>query len=415
MLDASSKKSVFTHNDLAKSMMKYHIGRTSIKELEKSIEKLAEQGELIKHKEKYTTLDLLKKEREILKIGKKSFNNSKNLLKVSAFAKECKKFEDRQAVVNNNFKGLNESQKLGLRHILTSKDNIIAIDGLAGVGKSTILNAVRDISGRKIINLLGLGNKFQGTAPTASAAKTLKDSANIESSTLHSFIYKYKGYIEGRGKVQTLKAIKKDYSKSVIFVDEASLISTQKMYELLQLREKLGFKLVLVGDQKQLGAVEAGKDFEQLIKVIPYAKLDKVIRQEKETHRQAVIEASQGNIEKTFNIHDKNIEEHSKKMVTATVNKYMESNYKERENTLLMSPTKKVRDQINNKIRIALNKEKILQGKTQSFTGLRQKDFSLADYNFSLMYKKDDVIKFLKIIQMVLSKMNIIKSLPLII
>ena len=368
-MDASSKKAVFGHNDLVRSMIKYTMGEATISKLEDAVTKLVNEGELIKHSDKYTTLSLLQKEKEILKIAKQSLNSTKSIIKESNVKNQIKAFEAREKASNNKFMGLNDSQKNGLKYILTSKDNIIAVDGLAGVGKSTILNAVRDISGRKIINLIGLGDKFGGAAPTASAAKTLQESAKVESSTLHSFIYKYKGYIEGRGKAQTLQTIKKSYSKSVIFVDEASLISTEKMHELFQLREKLGFKLVLVGDQKQLGAVEAGKDFEQLIKVIPYVKLD---------------------------IHDKNIEQHSKGIVSAAVAKYMELNLKDRDNTLLMSPTKKIRDEINDQIRVELKKEKILKGSIENFAGLRQKDMSLADYNFAMMYKKDDVVKFFK-------------------
>lgn len=151
--------------------------------------------------------------------------------------------------MNKNFKNLNDSQKYGLKHILTSKDNIIAIDGLAGVRKSTILNAAKYINGRKIINLFGIGNKFQEAAPRTSAAKTLKDDTNIQISTLHSFLYKYQDYIKVIGKINTLRNIRRDFSKAVIFVEDSSLISTHKMHELFLLRERLEFKLVLVGDQ----------------------------------------------------------------------------------------------------------------------------------------------------------------------
>jgi hypothetical protein len=109
-----------------------------------------------------------------------------------------------------------------------------------------------------------------------------------------------------------------------------------------------------------------------------------------------VVESSKGNIKKTFDIHDKNIEQHSKGIVSAAVAKYMELNLKDRDNTLLMSPTKKIRDEINDQIRVELKKEKILKGSIENFAGLRQKDMSLADYNFAMMYKKDDVVKFFK-------------------
>ena len=160
---------------------------------------------LIKSGEKYTTKVLLQKEKDILKIAKKSLGAHKEILREKNFDKQVKKFESRESIKNPSFKSLNKSQRSGLKHILTSKDGVIAIDGLAGVGKSTILNAVRDISQRKIINLVGLGEKFKGAAPTASAAKTLKESANIESQTLHSFLGKYQGYVHDRGKTTTLR------------------------------------------------------------------------------------------------------------------------------------------------------------------------------------------------------------------
>jgi conjugative relaxase-like TrwC/TraI family protein len=130
VLDASSKKSVFGHNDLVKSIIKYTIGDATITKLEEAVTKLVDEGELIKHNDRYTTLALLQKEKEILKIAKKSLNSAKPLLKESYFKKECKKFEDRQASLNNKFLGLNDSQKNGLKYILTSKDNMVELHQL---------------------------------------------------------------------------------------------------------------------------------------------------------------------------------------------------------------------------------------------------------------------------------------------
>ena len=93
VLDASSKKSVFAHNDLVKSIIKYTIGDATITKLEEAVTKLVEEGELIKHNDRYTTLVLLQKEKEILKIAKKSLNSCKPLLKESSFKKECKKYK----------------------------------------------------------------------------------------------------------------------------------------------------------------------------------------------------------------------------------------------------------------------------------------------------------------------------------
>ena len=45
-------------------------------------------------------------------------------------------------------------------------------------------------------------------------------------------------------------------------VDEASMSSNSQTAKLLDLANRLDFKLALVGDKQQLGAVEAGKPFE---------------------------------------------------------------------------------------------------------------------------------------------------------
>lgn len=66
----------------------------------------------------------------------------------------------------------------------------------------------------------------------------------------------------------------------------------------------------------------------------------------------------------------------------------MELKNNDRNKILLMLPTKKVRDQINNKLILALNKEKTLKGKLERFKALRQKYFLPADHNFALSYKK---------------------------
>ena len=165
---------------------------------------------------------------------------------------------------------------------------------MPGVGKSTVLDAVREISGQRIL-------KFEGIAPTASAAKTLKESANLEnSSTIHRFLYQNIGYIEGRGTKASLQEQRKIYKGKVIFVDEASLIPTHIMHKLLSLQKKFDFKLILTGDTKQLAAVEAGKPFEQILQIIKPAIMNKIVRQKNLSHRKAVIAASQNRVDETF-------------------------------------------------------------------------------------------------------------------
>ena len=234
--DANSRKSVFAEEELLKNALKYSIGHYSINQIHNEFAKLEEEGVLIRNGKVFTTKVLLDQEKQIIRFADNCANKSKAILKESLMDKYIKGFENREVARNLDFK-INDQQKKALKYILGSEDKIVMMEGLPGVGKSTILNAVRDISGRKVISLLGLGEQYQGAAPTASAAKSLAQSAKVESSTLHSFLGKYQGYIQGRGK-DSLSSMKQEFKKSVIFVDEASLISTKIMHQLLTLQDK---------------------------------------------------------------------------------------------------------------------------------------------------------------------------------
>ena len=111
--------------------------------------------------------------------------------------------------------------------------------------------------------------------------------------------------------------------------------------------------------------------------IIIEPKLDQVLRQKDDSHKKAVVELSKGNVAETFKIHDKNIEQHDKKIVEASVAKYIEGSDAVREKTLLMSPTRKVRDEINQGIITELQKENKITGKIEKFEALKQKDLAL--------------------------------------
>ncbi len=396
--DITYNQTTFKWEDLLKKAIKFSIGHYSIKEIEKECEQLKTDKVIIGAGNLYTSKVLLTKEKQILQYAKNTINTSKAIIQDKYFAAHLEKFQRRATAKNPDFT-MNKQQEKALKHILCSQDKIIMIEGLPGVGKSTVLNAVKDISSRKLLSLIGFGTEFKGLAPTASAAKTLKNSAElIDSNTVHSFLAKYKGYIENRGD-DSLKYQKQEFKNTMIFVDECSLISTNVMWQLLNLQEKFGFRLVLTGDTKQLGAVEAGKPFEQMLQVLPYVKMTQIIRQQNELHKEAVNSASIGNINKSFVIHQDNIKEklNIKWLAKEAANLFLSKSQTDRGKTLLVSPTRALRDQVNEYIRDSLTKEASLQGKAIEFKTLRVKDMSIADYQFATSYKvNEDIIKFNK-------------------
>ncbi len=110
---------------------------------------------------------------------------------------------------------------------MSSRNQVVALEGVAGAGKTTSLSAVRQAAERE-------GYAVEGFAPTSRAAQKLAE-AGIASSTLQRHL--------ARGEDQN------DGQKRLYALDESSLAGTKQMNELLH-RLKDNDRVLLVGDTR---------------------------------------------------------------------------------------------------------------------------------------------------------------------
>ena len=84
------------------------------------------------------------------------------------------------------------------------------------------------------------------------------------------------------------------FRKTVLVVDEGSLASTAQARDLLKIASTLRIpRVVLVGDEKQLDAVDAGKPFAQLQGAgMRTAVMDEIVRQREPALKEASKRAS---------------------------------------------------------------------------------------------------------------------------
>src|SRR5271170_6158459 len=85
---------------------------------------------------------------------------------------------------------LSDSQRAAVEQILSSRDQVTALEGVAGAGKTTALSAVRQAAERD-------GYAVEGFAPTSRAAQKLSE-AGIESSTLQRHLAQGEDKSEGQ-------------------------------------------------------------------------------------------------------------------------------------------------------------------------------------------------------------------------
>lgn len=172
--------------------------------------------------------------------------------------------------------GLAEDQARAARHILEAPDRLIAVEGKAGVGKTTTLSAVREIAERA-------GWTVRGFAPTTTAAEVLRE-GGITSTTVAALLNEPLPRLPAGGSRRQLWV-----------VDEAGLLPTRQARGLVERAEQVGAKVVFVGDRAQHQAVEAGSPFALMIEDgrIATERLDVVRRQQDEQLRAVVVAASE--------------------------------------------------------------------------------------------------------------------------
>ncbi len=173
---------------------------------------------------------------------------------------------------------LSESQRAAVEQILSSRDQVTALEGVAGAGKTTSLAAIREAAERD-------GYKVEGFAPTSRAAQKLGE-AGIESSTLQRHLARSQEPYDGQ--------------KRLYVLDESSLASTKQMNEFLH-RLKENDRVLLVGDTRQHEAVEAGRPYHQLQEAgIATARLDAIVRQKDPELRDVVEKLSRGQVKEAM-------------------------------------------------------------------------------------------------------------------
>jgi conjugative relaxase-like TrwC/TraI family protein len=300
---------------------------------------------------------------------------------------------------------LNQGQQNAVRAVLNSHDRIIGVQGYAGVGKTTLLTAARELAERKGYEVIGL-------APSASAAKTLQTEAGIQSRTLQRFLGQYDGYAQGRGSEDGKKAVQDAFKNKMIVVDETSLTSTAQVRDLLRITKVIRpARLVLVGDAKQLNAVDAGKPFAQLqAHGMKTVKVDEIVRQKTPELKSAVHSAIAGDIRAAFkNISDNIIEadkpekDESGKIKPGAMDEALsEAAFKawialpasKRASTGIAAPTHAIRQGVNARVREQLEKEGQIVGPEKEINALKSAGYTTAEKSRAKNYFEGDQVIF---------------------
>ena len=176
-----------------------------------------------------------------------------------------------------------KQQKEAVLHVLESTDRVIVIRGAAGTGKTTLMKeAVAGIEE-------GSGKEVFTFAPSAPASRgVLRDEGFDNAETVQRLLVDTK--MQGRMR------------DGVIWVDEAGMLSTKQMKQLVEVADRQSARLVLSGDHRQHTSVEQGEPFRLLMdeKAVNFAEVTTIFRQQDDVYREAVFDLSSGYVVEGF-------------------------------------------------------------------------------------------------------------------
>ena len=379
----SEREAVFSRTDLLTATLSRKPGAVGIGEAEAAVARLEKSGTLLAANhpvpgDSLTTDRTVADERETIALMERGQGRGAAPMRGHAVDK---------ALRNGP---LTLGQKEAVKLILSDKDRVVGVQGYAGTGKTTMLNRARALLEKR-------GFEVRGLAPSASAARTLDAEAGIASETLQGFLARNAGVAEGRLTKNGERRMRAEFRKAVLVVDEGSLASTAQTRDLLRIANTLRIpRVVLVGDEKQLDAVDAGKPFAQLQGAgMKCAVMDEIVRQREPALKEAVEASLAGDIHRAFEKLGGNVAEvKADNLAGAAAARWLALSAEERQATGLMAPSHALRERINAIVRERLIRDGTIDGPAIDGERLVSRGYTDAEKSLAANYAPGDVVAF---------------------
>jgi conjugative relaxase-like TrwC/TraI family protein len=363
------REAVVEERELLRDTLRRSMGDATLTEIRAEFERRVNAGEFIALEREepapdraFTTQEMLNYERDTIQL----MRNGQG--KHQAMASE-----DARRETEEHHSHLSESQRRAVAQVLASQDQVTALEGVAGAGKTTSLTAIREAAERE-------GYEVEGFAPTSRAAQKLSE-AGIESSTLQRHLARSEEPHDGHNRLYVL--------------DESSLASTRQMNQFLHRLEE-NDRVLLIGDARQHQAVEAGTPYQQLQEAgVQTARLDEILRQRDPALKEVVEHLSHGRVREAMEKLDAQGRVHEIADRGERLTQIAKEYAKHPHGTLVVSPDNQWRMEINR----IIHREMQVQGQVDHREHpmrilVPRQEITRADRRWAAQYDVGDIVRY---------------------
>jgi conjugative relaxase-like TrwC/TraI family protein len=241
---------------------------------------------------------------------------------------------------------------------------LVLVVGPAGTGKTTAMRPA-------VAHLHAQGRPCFGVAPSAAAAEVLAVDTGIDADTLDKLLVEHRLDRPPQHRYDLPAG-------ATVVVDEAAMVPTPRLAELIGLADRRDWRLALVGDPMQFSAVGRSGMFGHLVDTIGAVELDRVHRFDASWERDASLRLRRGDTDVVV-LYDRNGRLHGgtgRQMAKATVAAWRRAT-EAGETAAMMAPTRAGVDVLNELAQheritageIDLRSRSVKVGISRAFTG----------------------------------------------
>lgn len=275
---------------------------------------------------------------------------------------------------------LNPGQEGAGRLLLASHNRIVAIQGVAGAGKSTVLKPVADI-------LREEGRSVLGLAVQNTLVQMLERDTGIPSMTVARFLRQHRDLLEGADQARLAEA-RASLRGTTVLLDEASMVGNADKEKLVHLANLLQLdRFASIGDRKQLGAVDAGKPFDVMQKAgVETATMNTNLRARDKALRDAQYAAQGGHIDEALRHLGPHVVASGNTAAVDAAAAWLSLSPAEREMTAIYASGRNLRGQVNEAVQTGLKANGELGPGSLGLTVLSRVNLTREEMRYSRSY-----------------------------
>ncbi len=220
-LHCFERESVVPKRKLLTEALRYGLGDVSVDEIQREAERQRILTRTLSGREWATTPEILVEESEML-----------------SWAREGRRTEEplnADWTIQRDW--LNADQQAAVQHVLRSRDRVLMIRGGAGTGKTALMREAAD-------GIEAGGHRVFTFAPSAKASRGVLAKEGFESTTVAELLVN--------------EELQKEIRGQVIWIDEAGLLGTRALKQVMDVADREQARLIMSGDWRQHGSVERG-------------------------------------------------------------------------------------------------------------------------------------------------------------